>query len=195
MPKENCITSAIADTVGRRRFRRCRASMSVSWTSTPPGSSRRIATTVRTVFRCVASRNRCRSARESWGFLRRKSNKSPVARPRATAMQEPARVTALCVASATTDSAGHRQFHREIPMPTCWFSTTFSPEWPAKRPVGALRGLQVPLGTPTGPDGGEIRPRARCRSALEPGSLYPKPRTAMRSIATGLAQSSAGISL
>ena len=58
MPKENCITSAIADTVGRRRFRRCRASMSISWTSTPPGSSRRIATTVRTVFRCVASRNR-----------------------------------------------------------------------------------------------------------------------------------------
>jgi hypothetical protein len=35
-------------------------------------------------------------------------------------------------------TAGHRQFHREIPMPTCWFSTTFSPEWPAKRPVGAV---------------------------------------------------------
>ena len=51
--------------------------MLTTWVSSPEGSARRAAITVRTVFRCVASRNRCRSARESWGFLRRKSNKTP----------------------------------------------------------------------------------------------------------------------
>ncbi len=51
--------------------------MLTTWVSSPEGSARRAAITVRTVFRCVASRNRCRSARESWGFLSRKSNKTP----------------------------------------------------------------------------------------------------------------------
>ena len=50
-----CITSATAGTVGRRR---CPAPMSASWTSAPPGSGRRVAAAVRTVFSCVASRKR-----------------------------------------------------------------------------------------------------------------------------------------
>ncbi len=80
----HCTVSASTGSVGRRR---CPAPMSVSWTSTPPGSNRRMATAVGTVFRCVASRNRER----------------------------------------------------------------------------------VPLGTPTRPDGGEIRPRARPPRRVAPG--------------------------
>ena len=51
--------------------------MLTTWVSSPEGSARRAAITVRTVFRCVASGPRCRSARESWGFLSRKSNEVP----------------------------------------------------------------------------------------------------------------------
>ena len=51
--------SATAGTAGRRRFRRGVA-MPATCSSTTAGSIRRIAATVRTVFRCVASRNRCR---------------------------------------------------------------------------------------------------------------------------------------
>ncbi len=36
----------------------------------------------------------------------------------------------------------------------------------------------------------KIRPRARCRSALEPGSLYPRPRTATLRVATNSTQQS-----
>ena len=97
----HCTVSASTGSVGRRR---CPAPMSVSWTSTPPGSNRRMATAVGTVFRCVASRNRER----------------------------------------------------------------------------------VPLGTPTRPDGGEIRPRAR-PPAPAYGVRCP-PRTAMLCIATGSAK-------
>ena len=50
-----CGASATAGTVGRRR---CPAPMSASWTSASMGSTRSTAITVRTVFRCVASRNR-----------------------------------------------------------------------------------------------------------------------------------------
>ncbi len=73
----------------------------------------------------------------------------------------------------------------------------------AKRPVGALRDLQEhpegvllvsPPNLEPGLAGKKVRPRARCRSTREPGSLYPRPRTAMQSIATNSAPSSAGIS-
>ena len=53
-------------------------------------------------------------------------------------------------------------------MPTCWFSTTFSPDRPAKRPVGAVFRCVA----------------SGCRSAREPGCLYPKQRTAILRIAT-----------
>ncbi len=50
-----CGTSATTGAVG---LRRCPAPVSAAWTSAPPGSGRRIAAAVRTVFSCVASRNR-----------------------------------------------------------------------------------------------------------------------------------------
>ncbi len=53
-------------------------------------------------------------------------------------------------------------------MPTCWFSTTFSPDRPAKRPVDAVFRCVA----------------SGCRSAREPGCLYPKQRTAILRIAT-----------
>ena len=53
--RESCITSAPTGTVGRRPRR---AAMPTAWSSTTPGSFRRISTSVRTAFRCVASRNR-----------------------------------------------------------------------------------------------------------------------------------------
>ena len=44
---------------------------------------------------------------------------------------------ASCTTSATTGSAGRRP--RREAMPATWASTTaFSPEWPAKRPMGAV---------------------------------------------------------
>ena len=50
-----CITSASTGSVGRRPLR---AAVPTAWTSATPGSSRRISSTVRTAFSCVASRNR-----------------------------------------------------------------------------------------------------------------------------------------
>ncbi len=50
-----CLASVIPGIIGRRRLR---APLSVSWTSAPTGSVRRAVATVRTVVRCVASRNR-----------------------------------------------------------------------------------------------------------------------------------------
>ncbi len=42
-----------------------------------------------------------------------------------------------CGASAVAGTAGRRRLR--VPMPATWASTTaFSPEWPAKRPVGAV---------------------------------------------------------
>ncbi len=55
-----CVTSASTGSVGRRPLR---AAVPTTWTSTTPGSSRSISTTVRTAFRCVASRNRERTSR------------------------------------------------------------------------------------------------------------------------------------
>ena len=55
-----CTASATPGTSGRRRFRRGVA-MPTTWTSAPPGSNRRATITVRSVFRCVASRNRERT--------------------------------------------------------------------------------------------------------------------------------------
>ncbi len=54
-----CTASATPGTSGRRRFRRGVA-VPTTWTSTTSGSSRSISTAVRTVFSCVASRNRSR---------------------------------------------------------------------------------------------------------------------------------------
>ena len=51
----SCGTSATRGSAGRQR---CLTPMSTSWISIQAGSHRRITTTVRTVFRCVASRNR-----------------------------------------------------------------------------------------------------------------------------------------
>ena len=51
----HCGVSASTGSVGRRR---CPAPVPTTWTSTTPGSSRRISSTVRTVFSCVASRCR-----------------------------------------------------------------------------------------------------------------------------------------
>ena len=56
-PEAGCMKSATAGTAGRRRFRRGVA-MPATCSSTTAGSIRRIAATVRTVFSCVASRNR-----------------------------------------------------------------------------------------------------------------------------------------
>ena len=50
-----CITSAATGSAGRRPLR---AAMPTSWTSTTMGSTRRTAMAVRSVFCCVASRNR-----------------------------------------------------------------------------------------------------------------------------------------
>jgi hypothetical protein len=42
-----------------------------------------------------------------------------------------------CGASAVAGTAGRRRLR--VPMPATWASTTaFSPEWPAKRPMGAV---------------------------------------------------------
>ena len=53
--RASCITSATAGIFVRRPLR---VSMPTAWASTPTGSVRRATITVRTVFSCVASRNR-----------------------------------------------------------------------------------------------------------------------------------------
>ena len=53
----HCVKSASADSVGRRRLR---TPMPISCTYSSLGSTRRATFTVRTLFSCVASRNRCR---------------------------------------------------------------------------------------------------------------------------------------
>ena len=108
----HCMPSAAPGTVGRRR---CPVPMSASWTSAPPGSGRRIATTVRTVFSCVASRNRCR-----WAL-----------------------------------------------QPDHPAEKTLAERTPAKRPVGALRGLREQGGTEkTKRHEGYHNPRALRRTRL-----------------------------
>ncbi len=74
--------------------------------------------------------------------------------------------------SGTPAGTAARRFFRGVAMPATWASViAFSPDRPAKRPVGALRCLQVPLGTRTGPDGREnsssgAPPGARLRRSL-----------------------------
>ena len=63
VPGARCITSATAGTAGRRRFPRV-APMPTTWTSITVGSTRITPTAVRTVFSCVASRNRERTESE-----------------------------------------------------------------------------------------------------------------------------------
>jgi hypothetical protein len=63
-------------------------------------------------------------------------------RPRASATVGTT-VRASCIASVITGAVGRRRFRRGVAMPsTCTSTTAFSPEWPVKRPVGALRDLQ-----------------------------------------------------
>ncbi len=57
--RASCMASVITGAVGRRR---CPAPVPTTWTSTPPGSVRRVATSVRTAFSCVASRKRSRAS-------------------------------------------------------------------------------------------------------------------------------------
>ena len=72
--------------------------------------------------------------------------------------------------SVTTGAVGRRRFLRGVAMPsTCTSTTAFSPEWPVKRPVGALRDLQEhpegvllgfsPPNLEPGLPGEKIRPR------------------------------------
>ncbi len=60
--KERCGASATPGASGRRRFRRGVA-MPTTWTSATEGSTRRTTMAVRSVFSCVASRNRERTSR------------------------------------------------------------------------------------------------------------------------------------
>ncbi len=69
-------TSAPAGTAGHQRLR---VLLPTTWTSAPPGSLRRIASAVHTVFRCVASRNTQRVF--YWGALRLISNRACRAQP------------------------------------------------------------------------------------------------------------------
>ena len=58
-------------------------------------------------------------------------------RPRATATPDITTGMEHCVMSATAATAGRRRLR--VPMPATWASTTaFSPDRPAKRPVGAV---------------------------------------------------------
>ncbi len=70
-PTVRCIASASTGSVGRRPLR---AAMPTTWASATEGSARRATVTVRTVFRCVASRNTQRVF--YWGSLRLISNRA-----------------------------------------------------------------------------------------------------------------------
>ena len=69
-----CGASATTGTVGRRRSQ---APVPPAWTSTAAGSTRRTTATVRTVFRCVASRNRERTLGTRRLVLTRPSSSAP----------------------------------------------------------------------------------------------------------------------
>ena len=71
-----CTASATPGTSGRRRFRRGVA-VPTTWTSTTSGSSRSISTAVRTVFSCVASRDRGAAGHAKTGFLSEQLSQTP----------------------------------------------------------------------------------------------------------------------
>ena len=93
-PELRYMTSVTTGTSGRRSRREA---MPAACTSTTAVSAHRASITVRTVFRCVASRNR------------------EAARPRASATPEAPRATVHCLASATTGSAGRRSRRGTMP--------------------------------------------------------------------------------
>ncbi len=98
--RASCSTSATTDSVGRQLRREA---MPTTWTSATPESARRLPTAVRTVFRCVASRNK--------------------EHPRASATRD-REPEAGCMKSATAGTAGRRRFRRGVAMPATCSSTT-----------------------------------------------------------------------
>ncbi len=128
----HCAASAAVGTAGRHRVLR-RVAMPATWPSTPMGSSRKPQQAVRSVFSCVASRNRGPSGTRTapvrvfyWPTGRKIQPRKPRPsraerhRPRAIARTTPA----SCGPSAPADTAGLHRFRRKIAMPTTWASAT-----------------------------------------------------------------------
>ncbi len=182
--RESCITSAPTGTVGRRPRR---AAMPTAWSSTTPGSFRRISTSVRTAFRCVASRDRKKET------LAKKKQPSSAERPRprASATADGAKQKAgraSCITSVSAGSVGRRR--RSAPMPTACTSTTAES---IRRTLASMRTVfrcvasrkreRGPLGTPTKPAdkkaGQPVWPPTPRRGPTLSGriNLFPLPRS------------------
>ena len=138
-----CGTSATAGTSGRRPWR---VPVATAWTSAPAGSIRNSTTTVRTVFRCVASRNRGVGAQRILPSSRARPN--PLGENQSLS-SPPLKPRGLLLSVMRQKVGKERSQEVFAPLANPRFFRTTPPE--KVRPVAhPLRLCKTPVGVPSG---------------------------------------------